>query len=144
MPAFSLLNIFTDLNWQNVLLPVQNKAYRYPIAARSQYVLTSSNCCFSARAFSQADQYSSASNPFPLRESRLCCFELCQFGVNFEPRDIFSIFKLVGWAITLSLETGCFQAYFPSVSARRFLFPLKFNLETLLDNLGCFPLDIGP
>jgi len=68
----------------------------------------------------------------------------CCFGINLKPRYIFSTKKLDQWAVTLSLKDGCFQAYLLVVLIFSLPFPLRFNLETLTNNQGCFPLELEP
>ena len=48
------------------------------------------------------------------------------------------------WALTLSSKDGCFQAHLLVVHAWKLLFPLRYCLGTLTDDLGCFPFDKRP
>ena len=63
------------------------------------------------------------------------------FGVFLETRYIFDAWTLHQWAITLSSKDGCLQAHLLVVLVFKLPFPLRKSFGTLLNSLGCSPLD---
>jgi len=59
---------------------------------------------------------------------------------------LFAWSNSIQWAVTLSLEDGCFQAHLLEVGIqiKICLATSQKKLETLVGDLGYFPLEYGP
>ncbi len=92
-----------------------------------------------------------SNNPYglPSMVYGMLCYRIARtgntldFGTELSPVT-FSAWKSINqWAVTLSLDDGCFWAYILIVFEHSSPFSLSSDLRTSIEGLGCFPFHYG-